>query len=438
MKRKIAYAALAAIVLTSAQPALASESSSAATVSESLDNSFVETDELKSVAELDLDTALSLATEDSVNLGLLELKYKALEAKQKDLEKQEEDLETTDQNIYLLPDTPEELMEQYNLSAEEAASQLWLGPAIETNTVVNQVTAGMNGLSEGMNELILSQRNQAKVAAKQMENDKWNTELDQAEAKEGITLQMTAEYVQLLAQQKQLALAEQYAGVLESDLARAQKLEAAGLSSEDDIDELENSIATQNEQIQTLKNKYTLGLVQLSFDLGIAYNPDLVLKDIDYDVPASAERLDTETILASSFEMKRLYNDINQAEWEQKYTSTSNNYGDNYLAVNVKIAEQQAEQAKIDLGKQIEAVYTSADNAYQSYASQLRISEQGQSDHEKMKARYKAGLISKHDLTKFEFQLAQNDTKTEVAKLQAFVASRQIAAMENGFIQTSE
>ncbi|MFD1954240.1 TolC family protein [Paenibacillus thailandensis] len=439
--KTIAFAAAAAIVLTGAglpagaQYAAASADAAPATASEPLDPSFVAGGQLEQVSELDLDTALSLATGNSTNLLLLQLKYEALDAKQKDLSSQAEDMETTDTDPYFLPGSPGEIMSKYGITGDNPSDLLWLGPVTENNKVTNQLMAGMVTMADGMNELIASQRNQAEVAAKQMENDKWNTELDQAEAKEGIALKMTAQYAQLLAQRQQIALAEEYSAVLASDLSRALKLQAAGLASGDDIDDLKEASAAQDEQLQTLRNNYLLGLAQLSFDLGIAYNPDLALKDIEFEVPAAAKRTDTETLLAASFEMKRLYNDIAQAEWEQKHTSTQNSAGRKYLAVNVEIARQQAEQAKADLSKQIDAVYTSADNAYLNYASKVRSGKEGLAEYEKMKLRYNGGFISKHDLTKYELQLKQNDTETAVAKLQAFVQTKQVEAMERGFIQ---
>ncbi|MFD1952756.1 TolC family protein [Paenibacillus thailandensis] len=153
-------------------------------------------------------------------------------------------------------------------------------------------------------------------------------------------------------------------------------------------------------------------------------------------MPAAADRTDTETILAGSFELKRLYNNINQAEWEKDHTDTSTSYGDSYLQTSVELAEKQADQAKTDLRKAIESLYTEADNAYSSYAAAARVLEEQRRDYEKMKLRYEYGLISAHDLNDFAFQVQQYETKAEIARLQAFMLSRQIEAMERGFIQS--
>lgn len=439
MKKTIVYAAIAALSLACVQPAAAAAATTEniATANTALDSEFVSSGELEQLTELDLDAALKRAVEDSYNLALLQLKYDALGRKQKDLTDQAEDLTTEEIDPYFVPNTAADIMANYQISAEDPSSLLWLGPVTENNIVTNQLMAGMANIVEGMNELIESQRNQAEVAAKQMENNKWNTALDQAEAKEGIALQMTAEYVQLLAKQKQIVLTEDYAAVLNNDLIRAQKLNQAGLSSGENMTDLEQAIKTQNEQLAALKNNYQLGLIQLAFDLGIEYNPELQLKDLDYEVPAAAVRMDTDIILANAFEMKRLYNNINQAEWEQKNTDTKNYSGEVYLQLSVEIAQQKAEQAKVDLSKRASAIYTSADNVYNSYATEARTLEEGLADYEKMKTRYNNGFISKHDLTKFEFQLRQYETKTAIAMLQAFVNTKQVEAMERGFIQMS-
>ncbi|MFD1952757.1 TolC family protein, partial [Paenibacillus thailandensis] len=158
----------------------------------------------------------------------------------------------------------------------------WLGPVVENNAITNGLMQGMIGMIEGMNGLIASQRNQAEVAAKQMENNRANTELDQAEAKEGIALQMTGQYIQLLGERKQIELLEDYIEVLEGDVAKAEALQQAGMASADDIEQLQRQIAAQKDSLKTVSNNYQLGLVQLSFDLGIAYNPDVSLEPVEF------------------------------------------------------------------------------------------------------------------------------------------------------------
>lgn len=412
MKKTFIYGTIAAMAIAYVQPAMASDSDDVATVDTALDSSFVEGGELEAVSSLDLESALSRAIDDSGNLELLELKYKALNQKQQDLEKTADDLDTADIPNYALP--------------EDSA----------TNMIVNGLMTGMGGIIEGMNSLILSNRNQAEVAAAQMKNNKENTELDQAEAKEGIALQTIGAYIQLLAQKEQMQLLKDYIVVLEGDVAKAQALLDAGMSTDDDIEQLERQIEAQQDSLTTTTKNYQLGIAELSYDLGIAYNPDLVLEPIEFTVPEAVERTDTETILAQSFELKRLYNNINQAEWEKNNTDTSTNYGDSYLKTSVELAKQQAEQTKVDLSKSIESLYTEADNAYSAYAAAARILEEQQSDYEDMKLRFDYGLISEHDLKDLAFQVQQYATKAEVARLQAFALSRQVEAMERGLIQS--
>ncbi|MFD1956448.1 TolC family protein [Paenibacillus thailandensis] len=440
MRKTIVYGTIAAMAIACAQPAFASSSAEdTAAADAALDSSFADEGELERVDSLDLETALSRAINDSDNLALLELKYEALGQKQKDLEKTADDLEEAEPPNYALPGSAGSILSDPDYQIPEDATPdqlLWLGPVVENNAITNGLMQGMIGMIEGMNGLIASQRNQAEVAAKQMENNRANTELDQAEAKEGIALQMTGQYIQLLGERKQIELLEDYIEVLEGDVAKAEALQQAGMASADDIEQLQRQIAAQKDSLKTVSNNYQLGLVQLSFDLGIAYNPDVSLEPVEFTVPAAADRTDTETILAGSFELKRLYNNINQAEWEKDHTDTSTSYGDSYLQTSVELAEKQADQAKTDLRKAIESLYTEADNAYSSYAAAARVLEEQRRDYEKMKLRYEYGLISAHDLNDFAFQVQQYETKAEIARLQAFMLSRQIEAMERGFIQS--
>lgn len=52
-----------------------------------------------------------------------------------------------------------------------------------------------------------------------------------------------------------------------------------------------------------------------------------------------------------------------------------------------------------------------------------------------MKFRYEVGVISKHDLNKFQIKVDQNETTLAAAKLKYYVLKEKAKAMDTGFIQ---
>lgn len=404
---------------------------------------------LEKVESLNLEGVLERAINKSFNLELLQLKNGALTSKRNYLMDQAEDMESDSQgsgDVYQLPNSVSELQEKYGLSAED--QYLWLGPTIETNTVVNQLLAGVNGLGSGISAMIESQRKTMEVSIAQMNTDKKKTALSIEEAKQGVKLQMTAQYTGLLSLQKQIKLADEYLSVLDSDLVRANGLLKVGKGIQSAVDDVTRAVAKQKEQLKTLNNNYQLSIIQLCFDLGLEYNPEIAFADIS-ETPVPTERQDTVSVLAKSYELQRAWSDIDQTDWEACYFDNENfdeddvrdcnsdsfsNYEERYLSYVNDISETTAEKTKIDLAKKIIATYTTADNAYQAYLSKTEDATLADRKYEDMQVRYKVGIVSAYDLNKVHFQAEQAETQNELARLQYLAAFAKVTAMESGLI----
>ncbi|MDU0206441.1 TolC family protein [Paenibacillus sp. MAH-36] len=425
--------------LISLSAALLLLSSSAYVYADSLldpdQNVYVNEDVLETVSSVNLDYVLDKALKDSHNLSLLALKYAAQGSKKSDLEQQMDKMSSASFAPGHLPSTPEEVTNTGNPLLPNLTEPADIAWTVMQNNVMNQMMQGMGALAGGMNAIISAQRAQMNTAAHQLGTDQRNSLLQTDEAKAGIRLQTIAQYVQLLGQKKQLAFMQEYKGVMEKELLRATLLSQQGLASSEDLLTAQKAINKQKDDTAILLNNYRLGLVQLSTDIGISYDPNLILQDIDSISVQPIAETDTMTLLKSSYQMKSSANNIDEAVWETDHTVTQNTYGETYLGVNVAINGQKNEQMQLDLTKKIQSTYNDAKNAYAAVLTEQRNLTDVQADMKKMKFRYEAGVISKHDLNKFQIKVDQNETTLAAAKLKYYVLTEKAKAMDTGFIQ---
>ncbi|WP_161487916.1 TolC family protein [Paenibacillus glacialis] len=380
----------------------------------------------------------SRAVTDSFNLALLRIKLYALESKRSDLKTQTNRISTSQTiDSYTLPNSPEKILGNvnYEIPSDATPEQLfWLGPTIETNTVINGLMSGIKDIINGMNDLMKSQRDELEVAIKQLERDGWNTELDLEEAKEGIKLQMTGQYVYLLSLQKQMELHEEALQLLDKERSRLQALQGQGVAAADDSRGLRLEISKQTRELEVQRSNYRLALFQLCFDLGIRYDPDIILEDIALDEATLTNRKVTEEILARSYEMKRKWNELKQASWEHGNTKIANSDGKSYLSANVQLASKQTEQANAQLTKYINTTYAEADNAYEQYKNAQLDANDATADYDALQRRFQLGIVPLHDLNQSSYLRQKADMKVILLRLQYFIIISKVEAMERGFI----
>lgn len=406
-----------------------------ASTGEQLKNSFVDSEkQLLPVKHLDLDTVLDLALNNSYNLRLLEMKLTALKEKEGSLKEQKEALDDSviETGLGSLPATPEELKEAYGIE-DDGETELWLGPVSDTNNAVNQVMQGISGIAAALNQQLASQREQIKLALDQMETDQADTLIDLDKAKTGAELQISSQYVQLLSLDKQIDLNEQYLEVLNGDYNRAVTLQQEAMGSAEDVTAAQRLVRDQEKQLDTLRDNYKLALVQLCFDLGLAYDPEITLGDISYS-PEPVTRKDTMEILANSYDMKQQWNAIILANDQKNHTTASNDDEEDYLETMTRLADVQAEQTRVELSKKISKTYSDAETAYKAYQNAAEDLTDAQADYTNMEVRYKNSFVSHYDFNKYGFTLTQQETALDLTRLQVYMANQAVAAMEQGLI----
>ncbi len=351
----------------------------------------------KVVDSLDLDKVIDLAINDSYNLQLLQLKYRVLDQ-------------------------------------QNASLGLNYVDYLNASPGLQYVTTNRS------NEVSLSQGSQTgqtlETNIRDLDNQKLNTQLQVDEAKEGTRLAMTGQYVQLLSTQKQIALSEEYIGVLTRDVQRAQTLQSLGSGTQEDIDKANRALQAEQDNLTKLKDSYQQTLETLSYDLGIVYNPNIQLKPLEVKLDP-VPTVDADTLLGKSYQIQSLGNSLNKAREDEEKAITDNSFQDQANKATTAIAEQQVEQGKITYAKAIQSNLQDMDTAYKAVQTAQREAQDTTVDGVNMQIRYNAGVVTKYDLQKYQYQVDATQAKAELTGLQYYVQKAKVDAMSKGYIANS-
>lgn len=406
-KGMVGASVVAAMLLAATQPAAFAHAadSTATTTDTAADTTAAQNKtkisgvrEPKAVDSLSLEKVIDLAINDSYNLELLQLKYKVLDQ----------------QNASLGIDYVDYLNSPANM--------------------LQYVTTNRS------NEVTLSQSSQQGTTLesniRDLDTQKLNTQLQVDEAKEGTRLAMTGQYVQLLSYKKQIALSEQNLTVLNRDVQRAQVLQSLGSGTQEDIDKANRALQTEQDNLTSLKDTYQKTLATLCYDLGIVYNPDLPLEDITVNLEPVPE-VNADTLLSKSYQIQSLGNSLAKAQTDEDKAITRNSFEDQTQKTNTQIAAQQLEQSKVTYAKAIETNLQDMDTALKAVDTAQRQAKDVTVDGVNMQIRYNAGVVTKYDLDKYQYNVTAAQTKAELTQLQYYVQKAKVDAMDKGYIASS-
>ncbi|WP_411345477.1 TolC family protein [Paenibacillus sp. WLX1005] len=353
--------------------------------------------EAKKVDSLDLEKVIDLAINDSYNLQLLQLKYRVLDQQNASLGLNYVDYLNASPGLQYVTTN------RSNEVSLSTGSQT--GQTLETNI-------------------------------RDLDTQKLNTQLQVDEAKEGTKLAMTGQYVQLLTLQKQINLSQEYIQVLQRDVQRAQTLQSLGSGTQEDIDKADRALKAEQDNLTSLNDSYQKTLSTLSYDLGIVYDPNIKLADVDVKLDA-APTVDADTLLGKSYQIQSLGNSLNKAEQDEQKAITDNSFEDQANKATTQIAAQQLEQGKVTYAKAIESNLKDMDTALKDVQTAQRSAQDASVDGVNMQIRYNAGVVTKYDLDKYQYQVDASQIKAQLTQLQYYVQKAKVDAMNNGYIASS-
>ena len=284
------------------------------------------------------------------------------------------------------------------------------------------------------------------LAIKQLESGQLQLAMQQDEAKEGVGLMLTSSYTNLLLQNQQINNTEISLQTAKADVKKAQLLNEYGAGSKEDIRKAFIAQKNLERTLESQEKDYQFTLADLSFDIGIAYNPSIVVKPIQYNIAELQIPEDYSTLIENSYKMKQAKSNLetailNRDDLYREYEEDDNEGDDisvyelEQADYQVKIAQENIASTQDGLEVSIKQLYHNADQSFFNYEEALRTLENAKEDVRVLKIRYDLGMVAKYDYDKAATQLTQAEASVNTAKIQNYVAAQAIKALENGYVQ---
>ena len=187
-------------------------------------------------------------------------------------------------------------------------------------------------------------------------------------------------------------------------------------------------------------------MANLSFDIGVAYNPTIAIEPIAYTAAESKKPESYTSLIDNSYKVKKAQKSVETAiinrddayreyEEDDNVGSKVSTYELKQYDFEVEAAEETVALTKDEVETALEQLYYNDETSYFDYQEALRNAEDLKQDVRALQVRYKLGYISKRDYESSLIQLEQANLTIYTANMQNFLVKEQIKASEVGYIQ---
>lgn len=392
------------------------------------ENTTQETPGLEQINKLTLDDVIKRGTENSKNLTVLALNLEATNQQLLDTEFNVGDVKW---DIKDLEDTLDDL--------KDARKDM-----TDTNQKIynGQQRIAIQDSLDALNDQIQV----LELAVKQLKSGELQMQLQQEEAKEGVRLMLTSSYASILMLQEQIDFTKKAITSATADVKKAQRMYDYGTGSKEAVRKAQVSEKNLKKKLEKLQKQYNHDVANLSFNIGVAFNPNVVVEPIAYTASEGKKPESLTSLVENSFKVKNAkqsyetakitYEDtLREFEEDDKVGSKVSTYEVEQYKLKMQAAEETIAKTKDDVETALEKLYYNADNSYFDYQEALRNAEDIKQDLRALKVRYKYGYISKRDYESAKLQLEQANLNTYLANMQNFLVKESIKASEVGYIQ---
>jgi hypothetical protein len=401
------------------------------------------------IRSLTLEQAIERALEVDSNYKILEYTWKQLNLQQEDLEDRQEELEEEiddreDEENQAAPSTD---MNETTNGGEETAdtgsgSDVWSPTPDELGQMIEDI---LKKLSAPTVDDLEYQRDQLEKNIDQLGSQKNTTRLQQEEAREGVKMLVTQQYVGLLSMKQQVMLAEASLRQQEQAVANSSLKYQLGLISLEAHEKELRNLEDARRNAENLKIQHNKLLAQFLFLLDLPFDPDFQLVAVTPEPQRGLQPPDDiESLVENSFKVRQAKEAVKQAKLELEFAEEHDDEDDfadttkeEQLEYGVKIAEERLKQTEQNVRAQIDNLFRDAADAQAAYKLAEKKWQDVAKDYERMLLRYELGLISKQDLDNFDLAVRQALTQMEAAKNKYFLALAQLKALEAGYVATN-
>jgi hypothetical protein len=279
-------------------------------------------------------------------------------------------------------------------------------------------------------------------AVEELESGQITLQLQGEEVKEGVSLQVTSEYVGLLNLQQQIDFNQKSIQSAARDAQAAERRYEYGLVSKDAVDQAKRAEITRQKELEKQQKSYFYNLAALTLKLNVNYNPDMELTPIDLSAAETetetASVTDSDALILNTFQLKRAQESLALANYKQNEVyedEDSSQYAKEEQDYRVKAAEETIKKLQKELTTKVETLSYNLDITKFDYEEALRNLENLEKDITSLEKRYQFGLVSRYEYETSLLQLDQLKLNVELNKMNHFIAEKNIEALTKGYIQ---
>lgn len=336
-----------------------------------------------------------------------------------------------------------------NLSTAEISKPEWINE-FTLEDVIRRGTENSKTLTVlqlnveiSKNELLKTVNDKNKVAMdiKKLEDKIVELQFQEEEVKENLRIMLTSSYTNLLLLNVQKDFTKKTLQSAINNVNKHQLLYNLGKVSKEKLHQAQTARDNVEKQLKKEEKKYQQSLADLFFDIGIIYQPNMEIKDIEFEPKSFEMPADNSSLIIASTKMKRAQNNlelaiINRNDVYQKYENgEATIYEKENQDYFVNIAEQTIISTRDELKTSIEQLYRSGENSYSSYEEAVSKLESKRKEVEMLKIRYRLGKMSKYDYEQAQLGLQEAELNVYQAKVQNYMIQQSIESLQKGYVQ---
>lgn len=385
------------------------------------ENTSKDSSQLEVIKELNLEDVIRRGIENSKNLTVLQLN---LEVSKNELLKTDYDKNKATRDIKKLEDRIDDLKKERE--GLEGDGKIENGKdRIELQDTIEKLEDEIKSLE---------------TAVTRLESGQLQLQMQEEEAKEGARVMLTSNYTDLLLLQEQINFTKKSLQNAVNDVNKHQLLYKLGRVSQEKLSNVQIAKEDVQRQLEQQEKSYRQTLADLSFKIGVAYQPDMVVKPIGFQPVDFAKPGNYSSLIENSYKMKRTQKALETAILDRNDVYNEYEKGDSTIYdkvdqdYKVKIAEQTMASTKDELQTSIEQLYRNGEDSYSSYKEAVRQLEIKKKELEVLKIRYKLGRVSKYDYKHAQISLQAAELTVYEAKVQNYTIQQSIEALQKGYI----
>lgn len=327
----------------------------------------------------------------------------------------------------------------------EEVKELTLEDAIKRGTEVNtNIKILQFNLDIAKNQL-LKVKNDPKITGQDIRKvedniDSLNGEIENLT--EGLGLTLTSSYMNILLLQEEMDFTKKSLQSAINEVGKNQQLYNLGRLTKEALSKAEIARDNTGKQLKEQEKNYDRALAAFSSDIGVAYNPNIVIKPVEFEAVDFEMPADFSFLVDQSFKMRRAQKSLESAILNRDSVYEEYEEGDSDVTIydkenqdyQVKIAEEMVASTKGNIENAIKQLYDKAEDSYSSYEEAVQQLEVKRKEMDGLQIRYNLGRISKYDYEQAQIGLAAAELNVYKAKVQNYTIQQSIAALQKGYI----